>query len=600
MKLKASISMAALGAALLMAGAVQAQSYDRVVVFGDSLSDVGNLPPANQPPSPPYFGGRFSNGQVWIERLGFTVGGATGVSGSRSFAFGGAWTANGGLTPTLAQQIAMYGGSGGTLGGGDLVILWGGANDIFGGVGPASVTANPFATISASAQVAAANMGAHINSVANAGAGTILVANLPNLGATPQFNSGPGLAAQGIVVQATSAFNAALFAQAQAQAAAHPNTNVIYMDVDRAYQTLLAAPSAFGLTNVSQACFNGVTVCTGADGYLFWDGVHPTAAGHALLAQVADGYLYYGDDGAQTTLQGETGLRRRSEALDDALDRLSTREFGPEGWALVFDLHHDMADYDARGPVFEAETETTGLTIAVEGRRASGMRYGVAFTTDDSDVQVGPVSFNAANVGFDVYGGWNSGSLFVDAAAGWSSDSYDGIERITALAPIVTEGRTEGSTLGAKVQAGFNMPMGGLTVSPRAGLSWVRTSVDGYSEQGPAVALHQYDDREISATSGEVAVRLTAGMGERASAVFDLGYRDSLSYDDDGVRVRIAGNTAQPITNMIEEAEGGQTFVGLAIEGEVAQGWTWSIGYRGRYADGMESQTARIGMGLRF
>ena len=54
------LMVAAAACALLLAGfpaAVQAAPIDNVFVFGDSLSDVGNLclaSPGNCPPSPPY------------------------------------------------------------------------------------------------------------------------------------------------------------------------------------------------------------------------------------------------------------------------------------------------------------------------------------------------------------------------------------------------------------------------------------------------------------------------------------------------------------------------------------------------------------------
>ena len=58
-----------------------AVSFDRMYVFGDSLSDTGNvsnvtrfvqtLDPSTsvQPPSPPYFQGRYSNGPLWVDYL---------------------------------------------------------------------------------------------------------------------------------------------------------------------------------------------------------------------------------------------------------------------------------------------------------------------------------------------------------------------------------------------------------------------------------------------------------------------------------------------------------------------------------------------------
>ena len=42
---------------------------EELIVFGDSLSDNGNLYAAAGVPGPPYFEGRFSNGPTWVEVL---------------------------------------------------------------------------------------------------------------------------------------------------------------------------------------------------------------------------------------------------------------------------------------------------------------------------------------------------------------------------------------------------------------------------------------------------------------------------------------------------------------------------------------------------
>jgi phospholipase/lecithinase/hemolysin len=42
-------------------------------------------------------------------------------------------------------------------------------------------------------------------------------------------------------------------------------------------------PAAYGFTNVTDPCFNGVTVCADPNQYLFWDDIHPTAAADVFL-----------------------------------------------------------------------------------------------------------------------------------------------------------------------------------------------------------------------------------------------------------------------------------------------------------------------------
>ena len=47
---------------------------------------------------------------------------------------------------------------------------------------------------------------------------------------------------------------------------------------------IVADPAGFGLVNVTDACGAPTAHCDPATA-LYWDGIHPTAAGHALLAQ---------------------------------------------------------------------------------------------------------------------------------------------------------------------------------------------------------------------------------------------------------------------------------------------------------------------------
>ena len=203
-------------AAVSTAGAAGAQTYNRLVVFGDSLSDNGNLFAATggtNPTSPPYFQGRFSNGPVFTELLGFNAGRYTAgapVTGSVNYAFGGARTDSQASPPGMRNQLLAYTGAGGKFGAGDLVSILGGANNIFQGIPAAGASANPQGSISTVALGAAADMKFIVNSVASAGAGTILVTNLPRLGTTPQFNKGPGLPASPLADYAGTTFNSAL------------------------------------------------------------------------------------------------------------------------------------------------------------------------------------------------------------------------------------------------------------------------------------------------------------------------------------------------------------------------------------------------------
>ncbi len=245
-----------------------ASSFSSVVVYGDSLSDNGNLYSLiGYPPSPPYYMGRFSNGPVIAEQLAadlgaplydFAVGGAT--SGVGNYIDGGTQTALGSLgLPGMALEVASPGSAAilsSPLTSTGLFVVWGGANDFLTGGSPT---------------VAAADIDAIVTKLESDGVKNILVPGMPDLGLTPDFFGDP------VATAYSQVFNATLQATLPAGAT--------YVDTFNLLHQLESDPSAYGLTNVTDPCFNGVTVCSNPSQYLFWDGFHPTTAADAIVAK---------------------------------------------------------------------------------------------------------------------------------------------------------------------------------------------------------------------------------------------------------------------------------------------------------------------------
>lgn len=108
---------ASLLAVLTCAGAAvsaQAQQFDRIVGFGDSLTDQGNVATAFGGAVPNYLPLRlqqFSNGPTWITQLfGPSTNFFTTVNpntGNINFAFGGAQTAAGTATQPVSIQTQI-------------------------------------------------------------------------------------------------------------------------------------------------------------------------------------------------------------------------------------------------------------------------------------------------------------------------------------------------------------------------------------------------------------------------------------------------------------------------------------------------------------
>ncbi len=253
-----------------------AVEFSQIFVFGDSLSDTGNIfeiTEGRNPPSPPYFDGRYSDGPVWVEYLALEL--EIGPADLTNYAFGGATTGtmNQDSNPRvigLQQQIERFVANQTSLDPDALYIIWAGANDYLGG--SASDPTQPVNQLITS-----------IERLAERGAQTFLIANLPDLGELPATLNGersPTLTTlsdrhnQGLVVR--------LNALSQARS---PDVNIIVLDVNTLFEEVTANPEGFGFADVTRACL--AIQCQNPGEFLFWDDIHPTTAAHQQIAALA-------------------------------------------------------------------------------------------------------------------------------------------------------------------------------------------------------------------------------------------------------------------------------------------------------------------------
>ena len=265
------------GFILAAAATAGAASYSNLVVFGDSLSDVGNSFALNgQPPSPQYFQGRASDGPVWVERLApllaVPVPTPSALAGPNAtdYAYYGARTV-GGAVPSVQQQVQTYLAHN-TPSPADLFTIQGGADDFSAGALDPTVPANAVRD--------------DISALLAAGARHVLVMNLPPLGKTPAFVGSP---LESFATSLSDAYDATLGSDLSSLRAAHPEATISLLDADALFRQVIANPAAYGLTDVTHPALTGTPPTAGpdADRNLFWDTGHPTATGHQLLADAA-------------------------------------------------------------------------------------------------------------------------------------------------------------------------------------------------------------------------------------------------------------------------------------------------------------------------
>jgi len=277
-----------------------------IVVFGDSLSDPGNafalVGGTNTPPDysvdfflvpdQPYARGghHFTNGATWIEQLAQSEGLAANAqpafrgssAGATNYAVGSARARDDGSQINLTHQVDRFlqdFGSGAPAGA--LYVIEIAGNDIR----DVAVTQDPSIIASALGAIQT-----NIIKLYTAGARKFLVWNAPKVAVTPAIRMAdaffPGTAAAVDFVTAVL-YNPNLEALLKGLEASLNGIQIKRFNAYDEVAAIYAHGAAFGLSEVNAPCITPNVApffCQNPDDYLFWDGIHPTKAVHAIIA----------------------------------------------------------------------------------------------------------------------------------------------------------------------------------------------------------------------------------------------------------------------------------------------------------------------------
>lgn len=305
----------------------QKSRFSELIVFGDSLSDTGNLAfhvPLNAAPSPPYQEDRYSNGPLWVETLGDYLGvpqpRPSGLGGT-NYAWGAATTRDElqlfpvtrvpGFDAQITEYLAEH-----SPQGSQLFSVWIGTNDFWDKFEETSVlSANWVAT--------------GLDRLLDAGVQDLLVFNL-------SIHQGHSL--RGFTPDPSPNFNSTLAEQLDHLRNEHPSASIYEFDYASFLDSIVANPAAFGLTEpLLPACADcetgqpGVDIAENPDAFFFWDDIHVSGKGNQLIAETVYRQFF-----AQT---GDFDLDGLISTMDVELLRVS---IVAEDHDTLFDLNDDQ------------------------------------------------------------------------------------------------------------------------------------------------------------------------------------------------------------------------------------------------------------------
>jgi len=289
-------------------GVLADEGFSNIYIFGDSLSDNGNLAavPGFEFLSSPFlpFDSGFSNGPRAVEVLADELGLAANPSlhlvapfpQGTNFAVAGARAVTLGTAPTidLPTQIGAFLGSQGGLAPQDaLYVVFIGGNDIR----DARDIGNK-RQAKAIIRQAVDGVSDAVRALAGSGAEHILVANSPDIGAIPETRALGGKKLVKKATKLTKKFNKGL-KKALRKLEHDQDIDIQRFDTFRFFRFVRKNADQLGFSNAQDACFQtAVFFATGVpqfhpdcnnglnfDEFVFFDEIHPTAKVHELTGR---------------------------------------------------------------------------------------------------------------------------------------------------------------------------------------------------------------------------------------------------------------------------------------------------------------------------
>jgi phospholipase/lecithinase/hemolysin len=565
---------AACAVAAVTAAPASAQRVERIVAFGDSYADDGNLFELLGIPRPaPYPNGRFSNGTNFVDTMSQILGVPV-----DNFAIGGAFTGNGNINGPanlgfVTEYTSFLAGGGpaafprvsGKFGPNDLAVISIGGNDARAyerslGLSP---TAAQIASLNAGAPAQAAvrvtEAMAGVNALVGAGARNITFL-VGDVGRLPEVR---GLPVAAVGTTYANAFNAGI-QTSLAQTAAN-GVIVNYLDLSQIGNVVEANLSAFGLISAG-AC---PTACLTTDPslltrYLFYvDQVHLTSRGFEIVGQYAVRQLE-----APLSFAGQTDLALSSaggfaDVMAGRLDLNGKPESG-----LSFFVVGNASSHDTRrsNTNLAYDYHSFGGTAGVEyGLGSLMIGAALSYSRPEAEATGGTFGAEAEALHGGVYAQAGFGGAFVEGYAGVGSYDLD-MRRDAVIDEIA--GETDGTGFVAGAELGYLFGFSAARVGPVAGVQYARAKLDAYTETGDPVLTLNVSDQRTSETIGYAGLeaQFAADVGGLSARPY-LSLLAEKELKSSTRPIRYAGTASPAIVNTFRSAKATTTSTGASKAG---------------------------------
>ena len=557
--------------AAVPANAQSTPPHDRVIVFGDSISDSGNY--ADKAPDG---AGRFTTNPdpVWVELIaqGLELDLAPRAAGGTNYAEGGARVevprpdAPGNLSRRpVTEQVADFLANDGKLNAGSLVILQGGGNDVFATRmnGPVD-TPEDLETL----RLAAETLADQAKGLLAAGAGTVVTTSVPKF---DHYNDryDVALAARGL--------------------------NLLYVDMAALIGEIERDPAEFGVVNTTDRACHGTAlesfVCLPGDyvqpdanrTYLYADAVHFTGVVHAIQADLTLAMLRAPGQVAQLPLAVRANAEQHGE-----LAREQTSAPSVPGWHVIGGVYDARTDHPGWFPGGNGHVETAGLQAGMARRSAFGLTFGAYLGWSGGQAQFAQAmgGFRHDSYALTAFAALERGRFTFSLSATTGRSDLDDIERHLLLGPAsrTEQGSTDAHFSAVEGRSSYHIPLGKVRLSPFATLRYDRITVAGYAEAGARSSQISVGDQRLERLELGAGLRLTGATPSGATPWLELGYVGDVLNKPAPVSILPSGAPVW-FTSTPYGPSADQLVYGIGVAGAIVSKASLGFSIRGRHGE---------------
>lgn len=367
---------------------------------------------------------------------------------------------------------------------------------------------------------------ASFQALADAGAGTIVALNLPELGELAEAaNVGPndgrsalGLARTAGAIQFNTLVDAGL---------SSIDANIVRVDVATLFNEVLADPGSFGFSTAfdqTSFCFDATpspfrTVCNEAPGlgfnsggnpddFIFDDGLHPTQRTAQISADFIESILRAP---SQISLIAEAGYSALTQHQSSLRSHLSGLRFDPKDvgvYQFFSNAQNTERDLESTSTTVAADSDSDYINVGFTYRTNANWTFGGALGYVDQEVDVDVIGTEFENDGFLLSGlaTYERGSVFIEAGLTYANldvESNRGV--LLGITQRVETGDSDGDGIGLTFAIGQNfLANSNLRAGPIFRLDYNYFDVSSFSEEGARSTSLSFSNIERSSLIGGV------------------------------------------------------------------------------------------------